>query len=167
MFKWLTVLSLAALTSLLVACAPLNTVRPQVEKTQSVDVGNELLFAAAVDFAEAQGWQIQSADRGLGWIVALGPVDASEGMTTRERWSISTRNREVGIQLATEFLEQGQWQSVNLVCKGYSYARERQHLGTIARLASGRAHNRAVAGTPASTANAGERVAATMPGVAK
>ena len=136
---------------LLVACAPLNAVRVQQEKTLRVDVDNTVLFASALDFVGLQGWEVESSDQGLGWIEALGPVDDSEGMTTRERWRISTSDGEIGIQLALEVLERGKWSSVNLVCHTYSYARETQHLSTLANIAKNRSHQRAGDGTLAAT----------------
>ncbi len=149
MIKSTTTLSLALLSTLLLfACAPLNAVRIQEEKTQRIDLGNEILFAAAIEFVEAQGWEVDSSDPGLGVLEALGPVDDSEGMTTRERWRISTRDQEIGIELALEYLDAGTWRSESFVCHTYTYARENDHLTSIANIAKNNAKN-----------NANERVA--------
>jgi hypothetical protein len=116
------------------ACAPLANVKPTMEKTRSVSLPNETLFQAALAYAKQQGWTIDSSEQGLGWIEAVSKVDDSSGMTTRERWIVSTRDREIGIQLRLEFLERGKWRSIDLVCNGYSYFRENQHLSAISEL---------------------------------
>jgi hypothetical protein len=114
------------------ACAPLSNVKPTDEKTRSISLPNQTLFDAALRYAETQNWTIDSSDQGLGWIEALSEVDATSGMTTRERWIVSTRDNEIGIRLSLESFERGQWRSIDLVCSSYNYFRENNHLGGIA-----------------------------------
>lgn len=119
----------------MVACAPLSNVKPTVEKTRTVSLPNQVLFEASLRYAQDQHWTVDSSEEGLGWVEAVSAVDESEGMMTRERWIITTRDSEVGIQLHLEFLKHGKWQSIDLVCDGYSYFRESQHLSGIAATA--------------------------------
>ncbi len=116
----------------LLACAPLTNVKPTVETTLSVSLDNALLHKATLRYAKNQDWTITTSEEGLGWVEAISKVDDSDGMRTRERWVISTRTGEIGIQLYLEFFSQGTWQSLDLVCHGYSYFRETQHLAAIA-----------------------------------
>ena len=122
-----------ASTLALLACAAspgqLGTYEPQ---QRASDAPPERAYTAALALANDRGWKLIDDDANLRRFVAVGPVDSSYGMTTRERWIVSVEVGTVVVEHYTEVRDDRlRWDIGYAIPHGYTYAREQNVLDEI------------------------------------
>jgi hypothetical protein len=118
-------------------CVTFMPTENQNYQTQRVEMARDLpeetVLAAAARNARLQGWDVVMVDTVHGRMEALTPVDGTEGLITRERWTFTVVQGEMAVEMTMEARdgEENRWVSRREVCAGYQYSREQEQLAQV------------------------------------